>query len=154
MILMSSFVLKHGKSNGSNFEIFWSTGLQHLVLHGYQISVLDHNLPPNWPRNMILVSVKTFWGTGNWMVAMSKPFDHLLTHKQVLRRWFLAWLNAAQLVFFLFYQNFQKQKNAFLIDLEWSILAKGKVAISKTVPTAAVRYIIIIHTYIHNTNRI
>ena len=24
--------------------------------------------------------------------------DHLLTHKQVPRRWFLAWLNAAQLV--------------------------------------------------------
>ena len=45
-------------------------------------------------------------------------------------------------IFSLFYQNFQKQKNAFLIDLEWSILAKGKVAISKTVPTAAVRYII------------
>jgi len=41
-------------------------------------------------------------------------------------------------IFFLFYQNFQKQKNAFLIDLEWSILAKGKVAISKTVPTARV----------------
>ena len=31
-------------------------------------------------------------------------------------------------------------KKTFLIDLEWSIVAKGKVAISKTVPTAASRY--------------
>ena len=31
-----------------------------------------------------------------------------------------------------------KKTNVFLIDLEWSILAKGKVAISKTVPTAQV----------------
>ena len=41
-----------------------------------------------------------------------------------------------------FFRNFfgQKLKNPFLIDLEWSILAKGKVAISKTVPTARIRY--------------
>ena len=43
---------------------------------------------------------------------------------------------------FRFGQNFQKlKKKTFLIDLEWSILAKGKVAISKTVPTARGRYI-------------
>ena len=36
-------------------------------------------------------------------------------------------------------QNFQKLKKSFLIDLELSILAKGKVAISKTVATAASR---------------
>ena len=45
-------------------------------------------------------------------------------------------------IFFLFWQNFQKLKKPFLIDLEWSTLAKGKVAISKTVATAASRYII------------
>ena len=33
------------------------------------------------------------------MVAMSNLFDYLLTHRQFSRRWFLAWLNAAQLVF-------------------------------------------------------
>ena len=38
--------------------------------------------------------------------------------------------------FFLFGQKFQKLKKIFLIDLEWSTLTKGKVAISKTVPTA------------------
>ena len=54
--------------------------------------------------------------------------------------------------FFLFLQNFQKLKKTFLIGLEWSIMAKGEVAISKTVPTAACRYIII-HTHTH-TNRI
>ena len=43
-------------------------------------------------------------------------------------------------IFFLFWQNFQKLKKPFLIDLEWSTLAKGKVAISKTVATAASRY--------------
>ena len=43
-------------------------------------------------------------------------------------------------IFFLFWQNFQKLKKTFLIDLEWSTLAKGKVAISKTVATAASRY--------------
>ena len=49
---------------------------------------------------------------------------------------------------FLFWQNFQKLKKPFLIGLEWSIMAKGEVAISKTVPTVASRYIIIIiHTY-------
>ena len=31
--------------------------------------------------------------------------DHLLTHKQVPRRWFLAWLNAAQLVFLFNYSE-------------------------------------------------
>ena len=51
--------------------------------------------------------------------------------------------------FFLKKKKFQKLKNPFLIDPEWSILAKGKVAISKTVATAAFGYIII-----HNTNRI
>ena len=35
---------------------------------------------------------------------------------------------------------FQKLKKPFSIDLEWSTLAKGKVAISKTVATAASRY--------------
>jgi hypothetical protein len=49
-------------------------------------------------------------------------------------------------IFFLFGQKFQKLKKTFSIDLEWSTLAKGKVAISKTVATAAARYII--HTYI------
>ena len=50
-------------------------------------------------------------------------------------------------------QNFQKLKNPFLIDPEWSILAKGKVAISKTVATAASGYIlIIIIIIIHNNN--
>ena len=48
-------------------------------------------------------------------------------------------------IFFLFWQNFQKLKKPFLIGLEWSIMAKGEVAISKTVPTEAGRYII--HTY-------
>ena len=43
-------------------------------------------------------------------------------------------------IFFLFWQNFQKLKKPFSIDLEWSTLAKGKVAISKTVATAASRY--------------
>ena len=50
--------------------------------------------------------------------------------------------------FFLFGQKFQKLKNLFLIDPEWSILAKGKVSISKTVATAASRY------KHNNTNRI
>ena len=47
------------------------------------------------------------------------------------------------------FQNFffQKLKNTFLIDPEWSILAKGKVAISKTVATAAFGYIIYNNTY-------
>ena len=53
--------------------------------------------------------------------------------------------------FFLFGQKFQKLKKTFSIVLEWSTLAKGKVAISKTVATAASRYK---HTYIYNTNRI
>ena len=43
-------------------------------------------------------------------------------------------------IFFLFWQKFQKLKKLFSIDLEWSTLAKGKVAISKTVATAASRY--------------
>ena len=47
-------------------------------------------------------------------------------------------------VFFsLIKKKFQKLKNPFLIEPEWSILAKGKVAISKTVATAAFGYIII-----------
>merc|ERR1712055_51424 len=50
---------------------------------------------------------------------------------------------------FLFGQKFQKLKKPFSIDLEWSTLAKGKVAISKTVATAASRYT---HTYTHNNN--
>ena len=33
--------------------------------------------------------------------------------------------------------NFRKLKTLFSIDIEWSTLAKRKVAISKTVPTAA-----------------
>ena len=55
---------------------------------------------------------------------------------------------------------FQKLKNPFLIDLEWSILAKGKVAISKTVAPAASRYknthiiIIIIPTEYKNHHKI
>ena len=53
-------------------------------------------------------------------------------------------------IFFLFWQNFQKLKKRFLIDLEWSTLAKGQVAISKTVATAASRYK---HNN-NNTNRI
>ena len=50
--------------------------------------------------------------------------------------------------------NFRKLKKTFLIDLEWSTLAKGKVAISKTVATVASRYthtnIIIIPTEYKN----
>ena len=62
-------------------------------------------------------------------------------------------------IFFLFWQNFQKLKKTFLIDLEWSTLAKGKVAISKTVATAASRYtqtniIIIIPTEYKNHHKI
>ena len=49
-------------------------------------------------------------------------------------------------IFFLKKKKFEKLKNPFLIDPEWSILAKGKVAISKTVATAAFGYII------HNNN--
>ena len=55
-------------------------------------------------------------------------------------------------IFFLFWQNFQKLKKTFLIGLEWSIMAKGEVAISKNVHTAVWRYIII-HTYTY-TKRI
>jgi hypothetical protein len=51
--------------------------------------------------------------------------------------------------FFLFGQKFQKLKKTFLIDVEWSTLAKGQVAISKTVATAASRYT---HTNKHNNN--
>ena len=52
---------------------------------------------------------------------------------------------------------FQKLKKPFSIDLEWSTLAKGKVAISKTVATAASRYkhiYIIIPTEYKNHHKI
>ena len=59
-------------------------------------------------------------------------------------------------IFFLFWQKFQKLKKPFSIDLEWSTLAKGKVAISKTVATAASRYkdIYIIPTEYKNHHKI